>query len=118
MRWGVRSGTVDGQAVVGGELTLTVNAHLLFNPNFEISNDRGSLNADVAWGFELKKDAAGWLGGGAAIVTLRDQDLDVGVNVIGGIGVQQGRLYPYVQLKITKPSGSDQYTTAVFGIRF
>jgi hypothetical protein len=117
-RWGVRGGTSDGEAVVGGEFTRSINAHLLFNPNVEITKDRVSGNADLAWGFELTSNASAWIGGGVALLMQEEEDLDAGLNLLVGVGVQQGGWFPYVQLKATEPSSGEGYTTAVFGVRF
>ena len=117
-QWGVRGGLADGEAMIGGEYLLPVSAHILFTPNVELSTNLATANADLAYGFELRGDAALWVGVGAAMVHPDESDLDFGVNAFLGIGVSRGAWYPYAQVKATKRSGGDRYTTAAFGVRF
>ena len=119
VRWGARVGVADGEAMIGGDLAMVLGGgHIVFNPSLELSSKLVSTNADFHYDFGINRDSAFWLGAGLALVTPEEQDLDVGVNLLLGLGVRQAPRIYYTQLKYTKLSEYDSYTTAAFGVRF
>lgn len=118
VRWGARAGVVDGNPMMGGDLVLALGGGFIFNPGVEISDDLISTNADAHYDIEISRDAAFWLGTGIALINPEGQDLDVGVNLIAGVGTRRAGRILYSQVKMTAPSDYDSYTTFAFGIRF
>ncbi len=119
MRWGARIGAVvDGGPMIGADLLVPLGGGFQFNPNFEISDDLVTTNADVHYDIDITRDAAFWLGGGLALINPEGRDLDVGVNLLAGLGTRRGRSIVYAQVKATAPSDYDSYTSVAFGIRF
>lgn len=128
MDFGVRAGVdVDGSdPFVGVELLMPMSHRLFFNPNVERyfrDNDRDltSLNADMHYDFNVGHDKYAWAGAGLAL-QLRDKRqagedrTSVGVNVLGGLGIQAGTITPYVQAKAVL-ADDDQVVIGV-GVRF
>jgi len=115
--WGIRAGLTtenDVQAVAGAEYVLRFGSGWAFNPNAETSfGDNGTLtlNADLAYQRGLF-----WIGAGLAEVIPYGEDLDFGINVIGGFGPPRHRA-PYVQVKSTWAT-NDRRTVLVAGFRF
>ncbi len=119
VRWGARVGIVDGEAMAGGDMAMVLGAgHIIFNPSIEFSSKLVSTNADFHYDFGINRDSAFWLGAGVALVNPEEQDLDAGVNLLLGLGVRQAPRIYYTQLKYTKLSAADSYTSAAFGVRF
>ena len=117
VRWGPRVGFMDGEPMVGFDVLLNMGAGFFFNPNVEVSSDNVSTQADVHYAMELTRDAALWFGAGIAAIS-PERDLDVGVNVLAGIGKNTGGKIFYAQVKHTVPTGGDGYNTIAVGIRF
>ena len=119
-RWGVRLGVAtEGQPLIGGEMIVRLGSGLFFNPNIELGSDLFAANADAYYQIDLTRTAAIWAGGGIALVTPEEQDLDVGVNLLAGMGSRWGpRTITYVQGKIVAPSSYDNYVSLAIGIRF
>jgi hypothetical protein len=118
VRWGVRLGVVGGGPMIGGDLVLAMGGGFIFNPGVEISHKLISTNADVHYDIEIHRDAAFWVGSGIAVLHPEDRDLDVGVNLIAGVGTRRSGHIIYTQLKMTASAGSENYTTLAVGIRF
>ncbi len=118
VRWGVRLGFADSEPMVGGEMIMRIGGGFWFNPNVELSTDIVSANADAHYDIEITRDAAIWFGAGIAAVIPEEQDLDVGVNLLAGIGVNRGGRIFYAQLKRTAPTDYDSYNTVAVGMRF
>jgi len=117
LRWGVRAGVTDGDPMIGGEMVLPLGAGFVFNPNIELSSNVVSTNADFHYDFDLGEVDV-WAGAGVALVNPDGQDLDVGVNILAGVGAPKSRWYPYAQVKLTAPSDYDSFTSLAVGIRF
>ncbi|MFP5247758.1 MAG: hypothetical protein ACLGH0_13785 [Thermoanaerobaculia bacterium] len=117
LRWGVRAGVVDSEAMIGGELVYPIGAGFVLNPNLEFSSDLFSLNADVHYDFALT-NAQFWLGAGLAFVNPDEGDYDGGFNLLAGIGTQRGSWYPYAQAKLTSAGDIDDYWSVAVGVRF
>jgi len=118
VRWGARIGIVDGEPMIGGELIMKIGSGFWFNPNVELSSDVITTNADVHYDFEISRDAAFWVGAGAAMINPDGQDLDVGVNLLAGLGVRRGRYIIYTQVKRVAPSDYDGFNSLAVGVRF
>ena len=118
MRWGARVGLVDGEAMIGGDVILKLAENLYFNPGLELSGYGFTANADAHYDLQLMRDAAFWVGAGLALVNAEEQDLDVGVNLLAGLGTKDGRYIYYTQLKRTSPADGDSFTTVAVGVRF
>ena len=117
-RWGARVGFVDGEPMIGGDVILSLGRSVYFNPSVELSGYGITANADAHYDIELTRDAAVWFGAGIALVTPEESDLDVGVNLLGGIGTKRGRHIYYAQLKRTMLSGGEDTSSVAAGIRF
>ena len=118
IRWGVRVGAVDGEAMIGGEMIRRLGGGFIFNPNFELSGELVSVNADAHYDIEINRDAAFWIGGGIALIMPNEEDLDAGVNLLAGLGTRRGRQVIYAQIKAVAPSSYDSYSSIAVGVRF
>ena len=118
VRWGARIGVVDGGPMIGGDMVWAMGGGFILNPGVEISEDLISTNADVHYDIEIHRDAAFWIGSGIALLNPENQDLDVGVNLIAGVGTRRAGRIIYTQVKLTAPSDYDSFTTLAVGIRF
>ena len=118
MRWGARIGVVDGEPMIGGDLILKIGSGFWFNPNVELSTDVVTTNADAHYDFEINRDSAFWVGAGIALINPKEQDLDVGVNLLAGLGVRRGRYILYTQVKRVAPSDYDGFNALAVGVRF
>ena len=116
--WGVRGGFTDGQAMFGADVAIPIGHGFVFNPGVEVSKDLISTNADFHYDVSISRDAAFWVGAGAALINPEGQDLDGGVNLLVGLATRRGRAILYTQAKATRPSSYDSYTTFAVGIRF
>lgn len=118
VRWGARIGFVDGEAMVGADAIMPLGGSFYFNPGLEVSGYGITANADAHYDVELTIDAAVWLGAGAALINPDGQDLDVGVNLLAGIGTRSaGRIF-YSQLKVTAPASGGNFSALAVGMRF
>lgn len=116
VRGGVNA-DVDGPFVGAGILTQIGDSHSwYFNPNAEYSAGDTvnvlSLNADVHYDFATSTKWSPWLGVGPAFVTYdpefgRDDDNDVGVNLLAGAGAKRGKVRPFVQGKYLAADNSE-----------
>jgi hypothetical protein len=104
--------------MAGFEMTFRMGSGFFFNPNVELSGFGVVTNADAHYALELSRDAALWGGLGIAGIIPDGQDLDVGVNVLAGVGVRRGRYILYTQAKRTAPSSGDGFSSFAFGVRF
>ena len=118
IRWGVRVGAADGEPLIGGEMVKSLGGGFVFNPNFELAGNLNSVNADAHYDIEITRDAAFWIGGGIALIMPKDEDLDVGVNGLFGLGRRYTRFIMYVQGKVVGPSSRDSYASIALGVRF
>jgi hypothetical protein len=125
-RFGVRFGYYTADApFLGAELLLRIVPEIYFNPNVEAvlvhDGHYFTANGDFHYDFRSGRRTFTWLGAGLAIVD-RDAegpaegDIDVGFNLLAGIGARRGRVIPYAQLKLILRSDS-QFVIGV-GLRF
>jgi hypothetical protein len=128
----VRGGfyTESSDAFLGGGLLTALSDTWNFNPNAEVLFADGSyvtVNADVHKDLNMGSGPALWLGGGPALVIANttnpdlsnnpgESDLDLGLNLIGGIGAKYGSARPFGQLKYMI-SDQNQFSMAL-GLRF
>src|SRR5436190_22509660 len=114
--WGIRAGLTtenDTQALAGAEYLLRFGDGWVFNPNVESSfgyNGTLTINADLAY-----QRGMFWVGAGLAELIPQGEDLDVGINFIGGFGPARRRA-PYIQLTSTV-STDEQRKAIVAGFR-
>lgn len=109
VRGGVNA-DAEGPFVGAGILTHIGSSRSWFmNPNAEYTagdtEDVLSLNADFHYDFDTQGNLAVWMGGGPAFVTYdpefgEDDDNDVGLNVLAGIGAKRGNVRPFLQGKV------------------
>jgi hypothetical protein len=118
VRWGVRLGFADSEPMIGGDLLIPIGGGFWFNPDVELSTDLVATSANAHYNIVITRDAALWFGAGIAAVIPDEQDLDVGVNLLAGIGVNRGGRIFYAQLKRTAPTDYDSYNTVAVGMRF
>jgi hypothetical protein len=130
--FGVRAGVYDdaGEAFVGGELLAQLSPRWFFNPNVEyVFVDDGDLitvNGDFHYDFPVDFNGYVWAGGGPALILddrefpprgrEDDDDTDLGVNLLGGVGWRADGLVPYVQGKIILADETE--AVLAFGLRF
>lgn len=96
------------------------------NPNAEYvfvdNGDLVTLNADIHYDFVVGEAFYLWGGGGVAVIfrdrPRRDNETDVGANLIGGIGFKPrgSSIRPYIQGKVIFADESEG--VIAFGIRF
>ncbi|HKQ61832.1 MAG TPA: hypothetical protein VJS92_11095 [Candidatus Polarisedimenticolaceae bacterium] len=95
-----------------------------FNPNAEFAfsgdMDRITLNGDVHYDFPSDHRVAYWVGGGPAVLRnhpdVGDDDTDLGLNLLAGLGFKQGSVRPFLQGKLTLSDDSE--AVVALGIRF
>lgn len=130
--FGVRAGIYDdaGEPFIGGELLFPLTRSWYLNPNLEYvlvdDGDLITINGDVHYDFDVDFSGYVWAGGGLAVISddrefprrrRDDDDTDIGVNLLGGVGWKTGsNLVPYVQGKVIL--ADDNEFVAAFGIRF
>lgn len=125
VRGGVNA-DAEGPFVGAGILTPIGQSHSWYlNPNAEYTSgdnvDVMSLNADVHYDFATPGKWSVWLGGGPAFVTYdpefgEDDDNDVGVNLLAGVGAKNGTVRPFLQGKVLAADNSQLLIAA--GIRW
>jgi hypothetical protein len=118
LRWGVRAGITEGEPMIGTEIVYPIYGDFVLNPNIEFTSEVFSANADVHYDFDLPNRVSFWVGAGLAFVNPDEGDLDGGVNLLGGVGIQRGRFYPYAQAKITSTGDAGDYGSVAVGVRF
>ncbi|HZN54715.1 MAG TPA: hypothetical protein VFB67_05285 [Candidatus Polarisedimenticolaceae bacterium] len=116
VRGGVNT-DAEGPFVGAGILTNIGGSHSwYFNPNAEYTagdtTDVLSLNADVHYDFATASKWSPWLGAGPAFVTYdpefgEDDDNDVGLNLLAGVGAKHGKVRPFVQGKALVADNSE-----------
>jgi hypothetical protein len=117
LRFGVRAGIMDEDPMIGAELIYPFGDFVL-NPNIEFSSDAFAANADVHYDFDINTTTSFWVGAGLAFVNPDEGDYDGGVNLLGGVGTQRGRWYPYAQAKFTSAGDIDDFGSIAVGVRF
>ncbi len=114
--FGVRIGayTDAGDPFIGGEMLFKLAPRIYFNPNVEaVLVDHGhffTINADAHYDLPTHSRAMVWVGGGLAIINASgggESNTDLGVNLLGGVGVRTGRVIPYAQAKVIIKDGSE-----------
>ena len=128
---GVRGGvyTDVGEPFLGVDLLMRISdTRWFFNPNLEYvfvdHGDLATVNLDVHYDLDTDNDDLYvWLGGGPAIVFRDDErhgddedDTDVGINLLGGIGWQLEAFVPYLQAKAL--IADDSEVVLAVGVRF
>lgn len=108
---------------VGAEYRAPIQGHILVAPNFELvipeEGSYFSFNADLHYLFPTQGPLSAWLGAGLGIYARSHQGgndhTDVGLNLLGGLGLKT-TLKPYAQLKVVVKG--DTALVLGFGIRF
>ena len=59
-----------------------------------------------------------WVGAGLAFVNPDEGDFEGGVNLLGGVGIQKGRWYPYGQVKVSSTGDAGVFDSVAVGVRF
>ena len=132
--FGVRGGFYDeaDAGFLGGELLMPIWDRWYFNPNLEyVFVDDGSLvtlNADAHYDFPAPEGLAFWAGGGPAVIFRDidpppgcrgcegDDETDLGLNLLGGIGLVRGWARPFLQGKVVL--ADDTEAVLAIGLRF
>ncbi len=127
---GLRGGiyTDVGDPFLGADLLMRIlDTRWFFNPNLEYvfvdHGDLATINLDAHYDLDTNNDGFYvWLGGGPAIV-FRDEghgddddETDVGINLLGGIGWQLEAFVPYLQAKAL--IADDSEVVLAVGVRF
>jgi len=123
----VRAGVYPGaeQVSLGGGLLMPVGHESAwnFNPNVEATingDDFVAVSGDVHYDFRGSRNTAVWVGAGPALIWANrpgpDNNTDVGMNVLTGVGSKRGQMRPFAQLRGTM---ADENRVAISGgIRF
>jgi hypothetical protein len=124
----VRAGVypdADAVAVGAGILTdVGGKTGWYFNPNVEVAlgdrRDIVALSGDFHYDFNSDRNTSVWLGGGPAVLMTNhaggEDETDLGVNVLTGIGAKRGDVRPFAQLRGTM--GEQSQVAIAGGIRF
>jgi hypothetical protein len=118
VRFGVRAGITEGEPMIGTELIVPIAGSFIANPNIEFTSEMFSANADVHYDFGLAKNVSFWVGAGLAFVNPDEGDFEGGVNLLGGVGIQKNRWYPYGQVKFTSTGDAGDFASVAVGVRF
>ena len=127
---GVRGGyyTDAEEGFLGVDLLMQIqDTRWFFNPNLEYvfvdPGDLATLNLDVHYDLDTDNDDLYiWLGGGPAIIFKDDDrkngddETDLGLNLLGGIGWQLESVVPYFQAKAI--IADDNEVVLAVGVRF
>ena len=122
----VRAGVSNGDrfAIGGGLLTQVGSSrHWYFNPNVDMTmgdnRDMFAVNGDFHYDMDTSGPAF-WLGGGPALMVVdregADNETDVGLNLLTGIGKKRGDVRPFAQLRGTV--ADDSQVQIAGGVRF
>jgi hypothetical protein len=125
--FGVRGGfyAEAGEPFVGAELLLRVSPKIQVVPNFEwVLVDEGeqfvgSLDAHYDLSCSCSTQTVIYAGAGLAVLSREVSDTahtDVGLNLLGGVGLRLGPVLPYVQIRGTI-SDTSELSIGV-GLRF
>lgn len=114
----------DAWAIGGGLLTDVGGGNWFFNPNLEIGMgdnlDLMLLSGDFHYDFASASNLSLWAGGGPAVLMTNppngDNQTDLGLNALMGMGARGGGLRPFGQVRGTFADES-QFSIAG-GIRF
>lgn len=115
----------DAVAVGAGILTdVGGKTGWYFNPNVEVAlgdrRDIVALSGDFHYDFNSDRNTSVWLGAGPAVLmtnrTVGEDETDLGVNVLTGIGAKRGDVRPFAQLRGTM--GEQNQVAIAGGIRF
>lgn len=115
----------DAVALGGGVLApVGSSGRWYFNPNVELAKGNGpgfvAMSGDFHYDFAQNGGASFWMGGGPAVLVLdrdgADNDTEMGVNVLTGVGANHGDVRPFAQLRGTM--ANDSRIAIVGGIRF
>lgn len=96
-----------------------------FNPNLELAigdfRDVVAMNADFIYDFMPSPELSLWAGAGPAIHVIdrgrfEDDEVDVGANLLFGLGASSGSVRPYGQFKAVLMG--DPEAAIAFGLRF
>lgn len=118
------------EGFVGGGVLAPMSSFWYFNPNMEWvfveSVDYFTVNADFHRDLNPGDGPAVWLGGGPALVVVdrdpptfpseNDTDVDLGVNLLGGVGGKYGAVRPFGQAKVLFSDQSEM--SLALGLRF
>jgi len=118
LEFGVRAGITEGEPMIGTELVYPIVGDFVVNPNIEFTSEMFSANADVHYDFDLANKVSFWVGAGLAFVNPDEGDFEGGVNLLGGVGIQRGRMYPYGQVKFTSTGDAGDFASVAVGLRF
>ncbi|HKJ45743.1 MAG TPA: hypothetical protein VJ991_07945 [Balneolales bacterium] len=125
---GLRVGTYSdvGDIFLGGGFTTPLGSRWFLNPNFEyVFSDYqtyATFNGDFDYSIpDQVRNVSFWAGGGLGIIYSNPEgpsggDTDLGLNLLGGIGIQTGSVMPYIQPKIILKQNSE--FVMGFGVRF
>jgi hypothetical protein len=111
LRGGFYVDDVDGPFVGGGGLTRIGQTAWFANPNVEVAFgddlDLITVNADFHYDFDIDSDKVSlWVGGGPTLLfpdhsgSDDDDDVDIGLNGLFGVGAARGKWRPFGQAKI------------------
>jgi hypothetical protein len=127
--FGLRTGyyTDAEELFLGAELLTRVSdSAWWFNPNVEFvfvdPGDLWTLNLDFHYDFDTRdNDTYFWAGGGPAVVFRdpggpRDDDTELGLNLLAGVGWRLESAVPYLQGKII--ISDDSEAVIAIGVRF
>lgn len=115
----------EAMAVGAGVLAnLGTNTGWYINPNVEFAMGNGSdiiaLSGDMHYDFNQTRNTSVWVGGGPALLVENfddaDNETDLGLNLLTGIGARQGDIRPFAQLRGTMSDDSQIAITG--GVRF
>ena len=105
--------------LAAGEWAVVPNAEIVFDDD----RDRWVLNVDVQRALRTEAEYAFWVGGGLGWIHYdeddrrgEDEEDDLGLNLLAGIGWRLEGVTPYAQLKVV--AADDAELVASIGIRF
>ena len=125
---GLRVGTYSdvGDIFLGGGFTTPLGQRWFFNPNFEYvfaeHQTYATFNGDFEYSIpDRVRHVSFWAGGGLGIIYDNPEgpsgsDTHLGLNLMGGVGIQTGSVMPYIQPKIILKENSE--FVMGFGVRF
>lgn len=92
---------------VGGGALVGLGNNWFANPNLEVAFgdeiDYLTVNGDFHYDFETSGNLTFWFGGGLAIVQTDgpfEDDTNLGLNALFGVGAKKGRVRPFGQAKL------------------
>jgi len=126
-KFGVRAGYYSDteEIFLGGELLSRISRSVFFNPNVEfVTIDNGTFmtfNGDFHYDFPTAGSPLIWAGAGLGMLYFNpegpgDNQTDVGLNLLFGVGLSRGPVIPYFQVKAILEDNNE--VVLGFGIRF